>query len=369
MAVTLTHEQGKTDAASLCATANRLDPPATTPTAPPATPSATEPGSGGTVITPGAFPGRSTPGSEWKSTPLFEDNFPIVVPEGGAFLSRYSRWSAYPCHFQVTNKRGFYEPNLLLVKDLGDGQTVLNCRLVLGSNYSDGMSRSTAAYPRFPGQNDAQHLNLRWEQRVRVVKKVPKWHAANLGWPIKDGEWPDRGENDYMEIQLDGSLGAFFHISSTAAAVAKVQIKFSAPGVDITLWFTVGFELIAGKSYKWLVNGKQVGDTVPSSKVPNYPQRIVLQVVEDVANDFNLPIDGQDPEPGTRQRDRFSHDRRLFHALLMLTYGHVTFEQVYRFDERIQRFRLRKLAPRMPGTISEIQIARRPGIHPPVPIG
>jgi hypothetical protein len=30
------------------------------------------------------------------------------------------------------------------------------------------------------------------------------------------------------------------------------------------------------------------------------------------------------------------------------------FEQVYRYDDTAKRFRLRKLAPRMPGTISEI---------------
>jgi hypothetical protein len=33
------------------------------------------------------------------------------------------------------------------------------------------------------------------------------------------------------------------------------------------------------------------------------------EVVKDVANDFNLPVDGQDPKPMTRRRDRFSHDR------------------------------------------------------------
>jgi hypothetical protein len=57
------------------------------------------------------------------------------------------------------------------------------------------------------------------------------------------------------------------------------------------------------------------------------------EVVEDVANDFNLPIEGQDPKPATRRRDRFSHDRHLFHALSMLTFGHYFCEQVYRFDE------------------------------------
>lgn len=138
---------------------------------------------------------------------MFEDNFSNIVPEGGAFLTRYSRWGAYPNYFPVTNKRGFYKPNLLSVKDLGNGQTALGCPLVPGAKYSDGKSRSTAACPRFPGQNDGQHLSLRWEQRCRVVKKVAKWHAANLGWPIKDTEWPDKGENDYMEMQLDGYGG------------------------------------------------------------------------------------------------------------------------------------------------------------------
>jgi hypothetical protein len=84
------------------------------------------------------------------------------------------------------------------------------------------------------------------------------------------------------------------------------------------------------------------------------------EVVEHIANDFDLPIEGQDPKPITRRRDRFSHDRHLFHALLMLTFGSMFFEQVYRFDESAQRFRLRKLAPRMLGTISEIEQLNRP---------
>jgi hypothetical protein len=61
------------------------------------------------------------------------------------------------------------------------------------------------------------------------------------------------------------------------------------------------------------------------------------QVVEDVATDFNLPIEGQDPKPITRRRDRFSHDRHLFHALLMIVYGFSFFEQVYRFGEASSR--------------------------------
>jgi hypothetical protein len=52
-----------------------------------------------------------------------------------------------------------------------------------------------------------------------------------------------------------------------------------------------------------------------------------------------------------------------FHALLNLTYGFMMFEQVYGFDERDKRFHLRKLAPRMPGSISEIAVARDGGLE------
>jgi hypothetical protein len=79
-------------------------------------------------------------------------------------------------------------------------------------------------------------------------------------------------------------------------------------------------------------------------------------VVEDVANNLNLPIEGQEPKPTGRRRDRFSHDRHLFHALLNLSYGFMFFEPVFRFDENSGKFGIRKLAPRMPATISEIRL-------------
>lgn len=85
------------------------------------------------------------------------------------------------------------------------------------------------------------------------------------------------------------------------------------------------------------------------------------EVVEFVAKDFNLPIEGQEPEPQRRARGRFSHDHHLRHALLALSYGHFFFEQVYRIEN--ERVHIRKLAPRMPGTISEIGTARDGGLE------
>jgi hypothetical protein len=85
--------------------------------------------------------------------------------------------------------------------------------------------------------------------------------------------------------------------------------------------------------------------------------------VEFTASNLNVPIKGYEDEPTGRRRGRFSHDRHLFHALLELTFGFMMFEQVYLFDDAAKRYGLRKLAPRMPGTISEIGVARDGGLE------
>ncbi|MBN9791284.1 hypothetical protein DMP17_22135 [Pseudonocardia sp. TMWB2A] len=86
------------------------------------------------------------------------------------------------------------------------------------------------------------------------------------------------------------------------------------------------------------------------------------EVVAQVAEDLGLPIDGADPAPLPRSRDRFSWTEHLRMALLQLVFGHMPFEQVCRIDER-GRVRLRKLAPRMPATISEFDVARDGGLR------
>jgi hypothetical protein len=120
------------------------------------------------------------------------------------------------------------------------------------------------------------------------------------------------------------------------------QMRTDAQIASLLLAFTLPI-----RRYRWYIDPNGARD----------------EVIENVATDFNLPIEGQDSKPVTRRRDRFSHDRHLFHALLMLTYGSMFFETVYRFDETASRFRLRKLAPRMPGSISEIQVARDGGLE------
>lgn len=83
--------------------------------------------------------------------------------------------------------------------------------------------------------------------------------------------------------------------------------------------------------------------------------------MQHVADDLGLPIVGAGPRPVLRTVDRFSWGKHLQHALLMIVYGHMFFEQLYRIDDQ-GRARLRKLAPRMPRTISAINVATDGGL-------
>lgn len=86
------------------------------------------------------------------------------------------------------------------------------------------------------------------------------------------------------------------------------------------------------------------------------------EVVRLVAEDLGLPVAGEGVQEVTpaRSRDRFSWPEHLRLALLMLPFGHMFFEQVYRITDG--RARLRKLAPRMPRTIEEVKVAADGGL-------
>jgi hypothetical protein len=89
------------------------------------------------------------------------------------------------------------------------------------------------------------------------------------------------------------------------------------------------------------------------------------EVVEFVASNLGLPIDGATDEDFTEQlrgRDRFSWDDHVRLALLMLPFGHSYFEQLYRYDEDTNKYRLRKLGPRLPKSIAQVNVARDGGL-------
>lgn len=92
------------------------------------------------------------------------------------------------------------------------------------------------------------------------------------------------------------------------------------------------------------------------------PAGAKARVAQFVGDELGLPVVGKQPKPTPRTRDRFSWSEHLEQALLMLPFGHMFFEQVYRIDPGGDRAHLRKLAPRMPRTIAEIKVAPDGGL-------
>jgi hypothetical protein len=96
------------------------------------------------------------------------------------------------------------------------------------------------------------------------------------------------------------------------------------------------------------------------------PKNAPDEVVSFVAQNLGLPIVGvtDEPLPVPRERDRFSWGQHLAWALRSVVYGHMFFEQVYREDPADpNRYWLRKLAPRWPGSLSAINVARDGGLE------
>jgi hypothetical protein len=83
-------------------------------------------------------------------------------------------------------------------------------------------------------------------------------------------------------------------------------------------------------------------------------------LVKEVCQDLNLPELGKDPEPVGRMKKRFSHGRHIVNAMLAAIYGHYHFEQVGTIVDG--KWRLRKLAPRPPHTLQQINIADDGGL-------
>lgn len=86
------------------------------------------------------------------------------------------------------------------------------------------------------------------------------------------------------------------------------------------------------------------------------------EVVDFVATELGLPIDGITATSNPRTRGRFSWAEHLQAALQMLSLGHSFFEQIYRFGDD-GRVHLRKLAPRPQETILRVNVALDGGLE------
>lgn len=90
------------------------------------------------------------------------------------------------------------------------------------------------------------------------------------------------------------------------------------------------------------------------------------EIATNTASSLGLPLygdtTGQDYQALLRGRDRFSWNQHLVESLEFLPMGHSVFEQAYRWDPDIEKWRLRKLGYRPAQTISKFNIADDGGL-------
>lgn len=94
------------------------------------------------------------------------------------------------------------------------------------------------------------------------------------------------------------------------------------------------------------------------------PRNARAEVVERLADDLGLPIANEEPRPRVRTRDRFEWAHHVRQAMLSRVYGFMPFEIVGRIDDA-GFWRIRKLAPRMPHTLTTrgIRVASDGGLE------
>jgi hypothetical protein len=165
---------------------------------------------------------------------------------------------------------------------------------------------------------------------------LPPKPVREKGYAVQDAQlwWVDLSHEQTPELRWPFSIDVFDRMRRQDAQVSSVLRAVTSPILRT----------------QWRIDGTGCDP----------------EVTQFVADNLGLPIAGapdtDEPAVRLRGRDRFSWDQHLRLALLFLSFGHMYFEQVYRWDESTGRFRLRKLGPRMPRTISMVNVARDGGL-------
>jgi hypothetical protein len=171
------------------------------------------------------------------------------------------------------------------------------------------------------------------EPRTASGLIVPRGVENERGHGLSGGGWWDfwTEDEDVPELQWPHSIAVYDQMRSDS------QVRSTMRAVTLPILQT-----------RWRLDPNGASD----------------EVVTHVSQNLGLPIVGSSDAAVRmpRERERFQFRRHLAEALLATRYGHMPFEQVYRWDEGAGRYFLRKLAPRWPRTLSRFNVASDGGL-------
>ncbi|GAA0303884.1 fibronectin type III domain-containing protein [Kineococcus aurantiacus] len=200
----------------------------------------------------------------WKQ--VFAEDFTADLPLGGWPGAYSGRFEPYDWGTPDTGKQGVWKTSKVFSAKGGVGDYYLHSE--------NGVPQSAALIPKVGGRN-ADQVFGRYSVRFKVDPGMAGWSSAWLLWPLDDGdpatrEWPDKGEIDWPEGELDGEVKGFLHYANPAGGQDEFHsgVAFS-PG-----WHTATTEWTAGQ-VKFLLDGRLVGTA--TRQVPTGPMHWVLQ--------------------------------------------------------------------------------------------
>lgn len=153
------------------------------------------------------------------------------------------------------------------------------------------------------------------------TREVGYPNASPITWSL----WAADINENVAELRWPSSLRIYHHMRTDAQIYSLLQALF-----------------LPIRRSRWVIDPNGAKD----------------EAVELTATALGLPIRGVE-EPSSRKRMRFNHDLHLEHALLALIYGFMFFETVGEIDESATKWELTKLAPRMPQSISKINLDKK----------
>ena len=246
------------------------------PSASKTTGSATHPDPSGQTLPIGDLPG-------WKQ--VFYDDFQGESVSVGQFsdcssatntcsnlpATTISKWWDYPDGWRDTAGDCDYEPSQTLSISGG----VLNMFIHTSSS---GACMAAAPIAKLPDPVDSTNGQLYGMYSVRMRSDpIPGYLAAFLLWP-DSGIWPQDGEIDFPNGELDGTVGAFMHHQGGTSGSDQDAYITNTTFSD---WHTYTLEWTP--SYvKFLIDGQVIGDSTNPSEIPDTPMHWVMQTESDL---------------------------------------------------------------------------------------
>lgn len=234
--------------------------PGISPTIPPSTSPSPTPG---TSPSGEAMPLGNLTG--WKQ--IFTEDFTQNATVGNFPGTAYAtKWGYYPDGWEDTAGKMGSPSQYFTTKVVSVQNGVLNKHL----HFEDGTFMASALVPQLTATNSHQ-LYGKFSVRFRAVNGAAGYKTAWLMWPESE-QWPDDGEIDFPEGDLNSTIAAFHHYAQPAG-MNPFQDAFITNKTYAT-WHTASTEWKPGR-IEFFLDGQSIG--VTTTKVPSKPMRWVLQ--------------------------------------------------------------------------------------------